>query len=259
MIDIHSHILPGIDDGSKDMETSIKMLKIAQASGTKTIVATPHYIRGRYENHYENIFALHQELKLAAANEGLKIEVLLGQEIMLEKHSLKLCKEGILKGINGTSYLLIEFPMEQLPKDAMDLIYELKVLNIKPILAHPERYEYIIKSPIAMNDFINEGCLFQINAGSLQGIFGKKVQSCAKLLVRENLANFIASDAHSINRRCPGLKDGFRQAEMLDKDIEKKVSKNLELMLLDKDIEANKQIIKKKKSIFQIFKHQYNK
>ncbi|MPQ33295.1 exopolysaccharide biosynthesis protein [Clostridium estertheticum] len=254
MIDIHSHILPGIDDGSKNMEMSIKMLKMAEEKGTKTIVATPHYIRGRYENHYEKIFDLHQEVKLAAKNAGLKIEVLLGQEVMLDKYALNLCKEKKIRGINGTSYMLIEFPMDKLPNDALDLIYELRVLGIKPIIAHPERYEYIIKSPANINDFINEGCLFQINAGSLQGLFGKQVQKCAKLLVKEGLVSFIASDAHSINRRCPGLIEGFREAQLLDKDIEEKVSSNLELMLIDKDIEANMEKIKKKKNIFQIFK-----
>ncbi|MBU3155322.1 tyrosine-protein phosphatase [Clostridium estertheticum] len=255
MIDIHSHILPGIDDGSKDMEMSIKMLKMAEEKGTKIIVATPHYIRGRYENHYDKIFDLHQEVKLAAENAGLKIEVLLGQEVMLDKYALDLCKEGKIRGINETSYMLIEFPMDKLPNDALDLIYELRVLGIKPIIAHPERYEYIIEAPTTINDFINEGCLFQINAGSLQGLFGKKVQKCAKLLVKEGLVNFIASDAHSINRRCPGLIEGVRVATLLDEDIEKKVSSNLELMLIDKDIEATMEKIQKKKSIFQIFRH----
>ena len=256
MIDIHSHILPGIDDGSKNMETSIKMLKMAEVRGTKIIVATPHYIWGRYENQYDEIFALHQKLKLQAKTSGINIEILLGQEVMLDKYSLKLCKEKKLRGINGTSYMLIEFPMDKLPRDALDLIYELRILNIKPIIAHPERYEYINRTPTAINDFIEEGCLFQINAGSMQGVFGKKVHNCAKLLVREGLVNFIASDAHSINRRCPGLKEGFREAEMLDREIEKKVSRNLELLLSDKAIEINMEKIKKKKSIFQILRHQ---
>ncbi|HEY8890091.1 MAG TPA: CpsB/CapC family capsule biosynthesis tyrosine phosphatase [Clostridium sp.] len=254
MIDIHSHILPGIDDGSKDMEMSIKMLKLAEEKGTKTIVATPHYIRGIYENYYDEILTLLQELKLQAKTSGIDIEILLGQEVMLDKHSLKLCREKKLRGINGESYMLIEFPMDKLPKDALDLIYELRLLNIKPIIAHPERYEYIYETPTAINGFIEEGCLFQINTGSLQGLFGKKVQSCAKLLVREGLVNFIASDAHSLNRRCPGLIEGFSQAKELDNQIEKKVSENLELLLLDKDIETNMEKIKKKKNIFQFFK-----
>lgn len=254
MIDIHSHILPGIDDGSKDMEMSIKMLKLAEEKGTRIMVATPHYIRSIYENHYDEVFALHQELKLVAAAVGINVEILLGQEVMLDKHSLKLCKEKRLRGINGTSYMLIEFPMDKLPKDALDLIYELRLLDIKPIIAHPERYVYIHESPTTINDFIEEGCAFQINTGSLEGLFGKKIQSCAKLLVQKGLGNFIASDAHSTNRRCPGLIEGFREATVIDKEIERKVSRNLELLLLDKAIEMNMEKIKKKKSIFHLFK-----
>ncbi|MCB2293938.1 exopolysaccharide biosynthesis protein [Clostridium algoriphilum] len=255
MIDIHSHILPGIDDGSKDMEMSIEMLKLAEKEGTKTIVVTPHYVKNMYDNYYDDIFNLHQKLKVVAKEAGINVEILLGQEIMLNKHALKLCKQKKLRGINGTRYMLIEFPMDKLPKDALDLIYELRILGIKPIIAHPERYEYIYNSPTNINDFIDEDCLFQINTGSLQGIFGKKVQRCAKLLVGYGLANFIASDAHSINTRCPGLRKGFKVASEIDSEIEKKVSRNLELLLLDKEIEVNNQKIIKKKSIFQIFKH----
>ena len=227
-IDIHSHILPGIDDGSKSMEMSIQMLKMAEAKGTKTIVATPHYMKSVYENYYDDVSLVHQQLKLAAASAGVNIEILLGQEIMLDKYSLKLCKEKKLRGINGTNYLLIEFPMEKLPKDAIDLIYELRVAGIKPIVAHPERYDYINKTPTVINDFIEEGCLFQINTGSLEGLFGKKVQSCAKMLVEERLANFIASDAHTLNKRCPGLLEGVHVAKTLDKGFERRVSHNLE-------------------------------
>lgn len=255
MIDIHSHILPGIDDGSKNMEMSIKMLKMAEAKGTKTIVATPHYMWNMYENYYDEVFALYQKLKIAANDAGINVEILLGQEIMLNKHSLELCKEKKLRGINGTKYMLIEFPMDKLPKDAMDLIYELKLLDIKPIIAHPERYVYIEESSTAINDFIEEDCLFQINVGSLQGLFGKKVQRCAKLLVKEGLANFIASDAHSLNKRCPGLIEGYRIATLIDKKIERRTSKNLELLLSGKDIEMDNKKISKKKNLFRLFKH----
>lgn len=255
MIDIHSHILPGIDDGSKDMEMSIKMLRLAEKKGTKSMVATPHYIRNVYENYYDDIFEKYQQLKLAATAAGINVEILLGQEIMLDKYCIELCKQKKLRGINGTRYMLIEFPMDKLPVDALDLIYELRLLDIKPIIAHPERYEYIYEAPTTINDFIQEDCLFQINTGSLQGLFGKKVQSCAKLLVQEGIANFIASDAHSLNRRCPGLIEGLREASVIDRDIEKKISRNLELLLLDKTIEMNTQKIVKKKSIFRLFKH----
>ena len=250
MIDIHSHILPGIDDGAKDMEMSLAMLKMAEEQGTKTIVATPHYISGVYENEFQKIFNLYETLVLAAKNSCLNIEILLGQEVMLDKHSLELCKFGSLRGINDTRYMLIEFPMNEIPKDAFDLIYELRLLNYIPIVAHPERYTYIYEEITKINEFIQEGCYFQINTGSLQGIFGKKVQVCAKRLVEQGMANFIASDAHSLNRRNSSLIEGYEVAKAIDKDMLARVQNNLNLMLSNKDLNVDMEKIKKKKSIF---------
>ena len=112
----------------------------------------------------------------------------------------------------------------------------------------------IYKTPTVINDFIEEGCLFQINTGSLEGLFGKKVQSRAKLLVEERLANFIASDAHTLNKRCPGLTEGIREAKILDRGFERRVSHNLELLLKNEDVDIENQKIIKKKSIFNFFK-----
>jgi len=253
MIDIHSHILPGIDDGSKNMDMSLAMLKMAEENGTKTIVATPHYIKNRYENEFDGIFNLYMELKLEAKAAGLNIEILLGQEIMLDSYSLELIKSGRLKGLDETRYILIEFPMDIIPKDAFNLIYELKLLSYIPILAHPERYIYIYQDITKINDFIQEGCYFQTNTGSLQGIFGKKVQDCAKHLVEHGIVNFIASDTHSLKARNPSLTEGFEVAKTIDKDIITKVSTNLRMMLSNEELNLNIEKIKKKKTIFSFF------
>ena len=253
MIDIHSHILPGIDDGARNMEMSLAMLKIAEENGTKTIVATPHYIKGIYENEFNKVFKAYEELILIAKKSNLNIEILLGQEVMLDKHSLKLCKSLSLKGINDTRYMLIEFPMDAIPKDAFDLIYELRLLNYIPIIAHPERYKYIYEEITKINEFIEEGCCFQINTGSLQGIFGKKIKDCATQLVAQGLVNFIASDTHSLNTRNPSLVKGYEIAKAIDKDIMIKVLNNSNLMLSNKELNLSLEKIKKKKSIFNFF------
>lgn len=254
MIDIHSHILPGIDDGAKDIETSLKMLKLAEASGTEIIVATPHYIKNRYENTYEATEVIYNKLKLEAKAAGINIEILLGQEVMLEKHSLELCKEKKLRGINCSRYMLVEFPMDKLPADALDLIYELRLQNITPILAHPERYMYVLEDITQINDFAEEGCLFQINTGSLQGIFGKKVQSAATELISHGMVNFIASDAHSINKRCPGLSEGFREAENIETGITEKIHYNLKAIIENQELNIEFEKLKKKKKFFDFLK-----
>ena len=254
MIDIHSHILSRLDDGAKNMEMSLAMLKMAEERGTKTIVATPHYIKGVYENEFNKVFKLYNELKLEAKNSCLNIQILLGQEIMLDNHSLKLCKDERLKGINDTRYMLIEFPMNEIPKDALDLIYELRLLNYIPIIAHPERYVYIYESITKINEFVQEGCYLQINTGSLQGIFGKSIQSCAKQLVRYGMANFIASDTHSLNTRNPSLIEGYEIAKTIDKDVLEKVINNSNLMLSNKELNLDMEKINKKRSIFNFLK-----
>lgn len=254
VIDIHSHIIPGIDDGSENLEMSIKMLKIAEEKGTKIIVATPHYISNVYENEYIKILDLYNNLKLAAIEEGLSIEIILGQEVMMEDRSFQLCKENRLRGINESRYMLMEFPLRELPKNAMELIYELRLLGIYPIIAHPERYRYIYEDPMLINSFIDEGCIFQINSGSLEGLFGKKILNCAKLFISRGMASFIASDTHSDIRRCPDMTEAFRQAEQVDKDIKSKVIKNAEDMLMNKDLKINFEKVKPKRSIFNFFK-----
>lgn len=247
MIDIHSHILPGIDDGSKSLDISIKMLKIAETEGTEIIVATPHYIRNVYENLYEDIWKLYENLKQEAEKFGLKIKILLGQEIMLDTFSLELCREKKLKGINGTKYMLVEFPLRELPKNAMELIYELRIMGICPIIAHPERYKYIYENVSNINNFIDEGCFFQVNTGSLNGLFGKHVENCAKTLVKHGIVSFIGSDAHDLNKRCPGLIEGYEKIEKISEGMGDIIKGNLRAMINNETLNNDFEKISRKK------------
>ncbi len=199
MVDIHSHILPGIDDGAQTIETSTAILKKAEELGVENIIATPHFIYGKYENDFQSVVKAVEELNKAAEEEGLKIKVFPGQEVFLDKQSDVLYKEGLIKGLNGTDYMLMEFPFDGDPLSALDIIYELKLLGVKPVLAHPERYMEIIRKPELINDFIAEGCLFQINAGSLAGKYGKDVLKLAGVFIQHGIIDFVGSDAHSCN------------------------------------------------------------
>ncbi|MFL0194292.1 tyrosine-protein phosphatase [Clostridium sp. WILCCON 0269] len=190
MIDIHSHILPGVDDGSKSMDETLKMLKLAESDGIKTIVATPHFYRGYYENSYEDIMKLGQQVKILAKEENIDVDIGLGQEVFLDKYTPKNYKLGKIECIEGTDYMLIEFPMTVLPKDALDIVYELQVIGIRPILAHPERYRHIIDKPSKINEFLDERCLLQIDTGSIKGIFWKKVKSTAEILINSGIFEF---------------------------------------------------------------------
>ena len=255
MIDIHSHVIPGVDDGAKNIEVSKEMLSIAAASGTDQIIATPHYCRGYYENNYSDILTSTKELNAYISSDERKIgiKVLPGQEVMIDDYTLDLYKEGIIGTLNGTSYMLVEFPMQEMPKDGLDILYELALLGIKPILAHPERYEYIINKPSYINSFLAEGLLFQINSGSITGVFGDKVQRTAEILIKHGICNFIASDAHTAARRKPGIKEALEAAEVFSSGIKNKVNNNSKAMIANGPISVDFEKIKERKNIFSFF------
>lgn len=254
MIDIHSHILPGIDDGAKDVETSIQMLKIAQADGIETIMATPHFYKGAWEPSFDTVLKKTEELKEKAQKEGLTINILSGQEVLLEDYTIECINKGLVKGINGSRYILVEFPMYELPGNYLDLIYELRIMNLVPIIAHPERYEYVISKPYLVNDILKEGCLLQLNAGSITGLFGKEAEKTAKLLLENGACHFIASDAHSARGRKPVLKQAIEVIDDIDEKLLLNIYRNLSKLCQNEIIKAPIKVIEQKKSLFNLFK-----
>lgn len=257
MIDIHCHIVPGIDDGAGDLQTSIKMLEIAEKSRLNKIIATPHYIRNRYENSFEAITGAIEALNNEAQKRDIQVEIFPGQEVMVDKYTLDLYKQGTLGCLNNSKYMLIEFPMDVLPEDALNIIYELKLLGVKPIVAHPERYVYIQNKLTAINEFISEKCLFQLNANSITGVFGKKVEETALRLIENGACQFIASDAHSTGKRCPDILEAMRVVKHDYKEIYNSVQKNAQCVLENKDIEYSIKKLEEKKGFFSfMFKKQ---
>lgn len=254
MIDIHAHILPGIDDGADTIETSLEMLKIAEDDGIKKIIATPHHNTGYFETSYIDVIKHIEDLNNKAKENNINIEILPGQEVFLNKHTLNLYKSGIISTLNNTKHMLIELPFDNMPNYTFDMLYELKVLGITPIIAHPERYNYVIDKPTIINQFVDEGCLFQITSGSITGMFGKEVQKTAETLIRHRICHFVASDAHTTRKRCPKLKKSFDIISALDKELFGMLTSNVEFCLNNAQINQCLQKIKANKSIFDLFK-----
>jgi protein-tyrosine phosphatase len=254
MVDIHSHILPGIDDGSADKSTTIKMLENAVSCGTKAIIATPHYYRGYFENEFDAVARLVGLLKADTASRGMNIDIYPGQEVFLDRHTVELYKSGAIKGLNGSRYLLVEMPMQDYEESLLDIIYELRLLGAVPVIAHPERYTYIMDDINMINPFVEEGCLFQINTGSITGIFGKPVQKTARVLVENGLCNFVASDAHTNHKRCTGLVDAFEMVKKISGAAADIAVQNSELVLTDGDIKCGNSRISVKKSFFSFLR-----
>lgn len=250
MIDIHCHILPGIDDGSSNLDTSIQMLNTAVETGTKKLISTPHYYWGNFENDFINVVKHVKKLSSEAASRNIPIEIFPGQEVFVDRHTLDLCKTGVIRGLNHSKYILIEFPMGVLPSDAFDVIYELKVLGAKPIIAHPERYVYIIDKPSNINKFVQEECLFQINSSSITGLFGSSIQQTAIKLIENGICQFIASDAHSTGKRNTDMSKALDILKKEYNNVFEAVLKNGQYVLDDKDVYVNMKTIQEKKGFF---------
>lgn len=250
MIDIHSHILPAIDDGSKSIEMSIDMIKRSYEEGTRDIIATPHFRRGCFDTPYNEVKDIVKYFNGLLKEEGLDIDIHYGQEVYYSDRIIDDLEEGLIGTINGGRYLLIEFPMRKIPSEALDYIYELRIRGIIPIIAHPERYSEVIRNPEVLNDFIEEGCLFQLNAGSIRGDFGKDSKKMAELLIKNGVYSFVGSDAHNNSFRRTGIKEECKEVFKRNIALRKIFMENSIKLLNNEEIEFTGNLIKKKRGLF---------
>ena len=204
-IDLHTHILSGIDDGAKDTGTSLEMLNIAGGDGTGHIILTPHYIYGLVNNTAGIVREKCLELDSMAAEEGIDVNIYPGSEVFISPEIPELAKEGVICTLNDSMYILVELPVMSIPEYAPEVLYQLKLNGYIPIIAHPERYEEVSKNPSILYDYIQRGILCQVNSTSLMGLYGRKVRETALALLRHNMAHFVSSDAHTCRGRAPKL------------------------------------------------------
>lgn len=211
MIDLHVHILPGLDDGPRNLEEAVAMSRYAVADGIKSVVATPHVIPGVYNNSKKIILSSVEELNDRLSELGIQLEVHPGAEYMLDPELPDMLKKDELVTINnGNKYLLVEFPMATVPVYAEKVLFEIALQGVVPIIAHPERYMEILNSPHRLSDFIEQGIMSQITSGSLTGLYGRKVCDTAWFLLQKGHCHLISSDGHSMGRRVPAMSDARR-------------------------------------------------
>ena len=216
MIDIHCHILPGIDDGSENLTETLEMCRLAIADGITTIVATPHQQDGVYNNSSESIRKQVDVVKDALKHEDLSLEILPGADVHIDVHTAEMIQQGEIMTINNTGrYFLLEFPAHSIPPNINKIIFHLLLKNIIPVLTHPERIAEVQDNPSRVYDLVSTGVLSQITAMSLTGGFGRRAQKCAKTLLKHNLAHIIATDAHSIQSRPPILSEAVKVASRI--------------------------------------------
>jgi protein-tyrosine phosphatase len=211
MIDLHSHILPGVDDGPQTLEESVAMCRLAAADGCAAMVATPHQRRGEWWNaDREHLADLAGEIQ---AKMGTGFRVLLGGEIHVDSELLteveKLPEGGILP-LAGSRYLLIEFGSNGNPTEGIHLVHELVVAGWRPIVAHPEFIPWLASDLQLVARLISLGARIQVTAMSVTGDFGRRPQADTFALLAAGLVHFVASDSHGIRRRPPGLRHARR-------------------------------------------------
>ena len=212
-IDIHSHIIPGVDDGSPDMETSLAMLRQAAESGTTDIIATPHVIDVSTTLTWDIIKRHAETLQKEADAAGIPIRVYPGAETELNYDLLEMIRQDRSAFcLAGSRYLLMEMPSLMLPPHLDEMIYELQLLDIVPVLAHPERQMQLMEHPERLLALLKKGVLTQCNGNSLTGVFGPRVRHNLKKLLDNRMVCFMGSDAHNLRHRNTDLKEA---AQML--------------------------------------------
>ena len=211
MIDIHNHVLPNIDDGSKSMEMSLNMLKYAYEQGVTDVVNTVHFQHPLFLNidhSLENFERIAESLRLKLMEFQIPIKIHLGSEVFYYENLLKISNKPMVT-IGSGKYMLVEFSPKNIPNSQKKTLFDLKMSGITPIIAHPERYRLVQENFNIIYDWINAGCLIQVDAGSLLGLLGQKAKKTSTLIIKEGCCHILASDAHNDSNRNFCIKEAY--------------------------------------------------
>ena len=221
MIDLHCHILPGVDDGSKSLEMSLRMARLAVADGIKAIVATPHTMDGVYENRAPDILPRVEAFQAALYEEGIDLRMYPGADVHLCSGMVERIRNDDVCSINHAGkFVLLEMPSQSVPSGIKDEIFALKLNGITPIITHPERNAVIQHDTGILHELVRMGALAQVTAMSLTGDFGEFIGRVSATLLRCRLVHIIASDAHSDEDRAPLLSCAVERAAEILKNYE---------------------------------------
>ncbi|MEK8126911.1 CpsB/CapC family capsule biosynthesis tyrosine phosphatase [Paenibacillus filicis] len=209
MIDIHTHILPGIDDGAADEALAVQMAQAAQQEGIHTLIATPHHANGKYSNPGMHVRHDVDTLNRLLEAQGVAVKVLAGQEVRINRELLDDLQAGGTIGLHDTQYLLLELPTSDVPSYTEELIHELRIQHRIPIIAHPERNSVLAAHPDKLAHLIEAGALSQLTSHSVNGAFGRKLQKLCLDWCGQGLAQFVSSDAHNLGNRAFGLGQAY--------------------------------------------------
>lgn len=218
MIDLHTHLLPGIDDGAPDMDSALAMARFALACGTTHLLCTPHLHLGRYDNTQQSIAHALHAFREMLQQAGVALQVGAAAEVRFDSELMPLALAGQLPYLGtwqGRQVLLLEFPHSHIPVGAEQLLRWFMAHGIQPLIAHPERNKGLMSRPELLKPLLAQGCLLQVTASSLAGRFGERAQTLAMRLLKEERVYVLASDAHNMKERPPNLLPGLMVAREL--------------------------------------------
>lgn len=215
MIDLHSHILPNVDDGAANMTEALQMLQLAVAEGVDTQVLTPHIHPYRYGNNPTSLRHVFEKFTARVKQEGISIELLLAAEVRIGPELLQQVVADDMPWLGewqGEKVFLLEMPYNEIPVGSINVIQRLRDQHIRPLIAHPERINKLHAKLDKLTPFIEAGCLLQITSASLTGHFGRAAFVTAKTLLRQGYVTVIATDCHNLTLRPPALRSGVEIA-----------------------------------------------
>ncbi len=251
MIDLHCHVLPGLDDGSRLLEESLDMVRTAVKNNIHTIVATPHTLNGFFINEWEDVVSLTRTVQAAIDAEDIPLKLYPGMEAQVCPELLDALTAGRAATINDNSqYMLLEFSPFTLPAGSEDLVFKLKLQGITPVIAHPERHLILQKNLKLLHSLVKNGALCQLTAVSITGYLGSYVQKSAEMMIKNGLAHVIATDAHSNDQRILALSAAVDIAADILQDYsmaEKMVTATPAAIIAGEHVEVDEPVADKKK------------
>ena len=199
MIDIHSHIIPNVDDGARSVEETFNILKEAQEAGFTDVILTSHFLLNYYETNAQELIFWKEKLQEVLKKQRNKINLHSGMEIYITNQMEELLENKKILTLANSGYMLIELPLATNVKYFDYVVYYLEAKGIKPIIAHPERYKCVQKDPDIVEEYIEKGCLIQCNYGSIVNLYGREAEKTIKTLLKKNQVHFLGSDVHREN------------------------------------------------------------
>jgi protein-tyrosine phosphatase len=209
MIDLHSHILPMVDDGASSLQVALDMARIAVDDGIEVMACTPHFMPGIYDNTSEDIRQRVQALNQALSDNDIDLSLVSGSDAHIRPDFVDCLRNGEILTIHNSRYVLFEPPHNIMPQRMNDLLFNITMAGFVPILTHPERLKWIEQNYAVIKELAQAGVWMQITAGSLTGRFGQRPQYWAKRMLAEGLVSILSTDAHNTRSRPPLLAEGL--------------------------------------------------